>query len=533
MKTVCAVVAGIAIGIGAAGSAGAQAPKRGGVLHYVVADDPSSFDGHREGSFTLIHPVGPYYSVLIRVNPENPASTTDFVCDLCVGKLPAPTDGGKTYTFAIRQDAKFQTGEKLTAQDVLASYNKIMWPPKGVVSARRAFYSMVESMTAPDDATVVFKLKYPSNAFIPALANPFNWIYQKSVLVKNMHWYEKNINGSGPFHFKEREAGSIMRGVRNPGYHHKGQPYLDGIEAIFAKKESLRVQAIRGDRAAIEFRGFPPAARDDLVKALGKEITVQESVWNCGIAIAPNHKRKPFDDARVRRALTLAVDRWGGSKYLSKIAIVKTVGGISYPGHALSPTNEELQQIAGYWPDIKKSRAEARKLLKDAGVDLSKTYYFNNRGIEPYKIVGTWLLDQWKQVGFKFEHHTHPTGPFVDRLRNSKDFDVSLDAPCEAVVNPLLDVTKYLSADRSGTQYGQVMDRDVDAVYDKMLRSVDPKEQRALMLDMTKLALDTHANQFLVLWWNRIIPHRSYVKGWKISPAHFLNQQLDNVWLDK
>ena len=246
-----------------------------------------------------------------------------------------------------------------------------------------------------------------------------------------------------------------------------------------------------------------------------------------------NHKRKPFDDARVRRALTLAVDRWGGSKYLSKIAIVKTVGGISYPGHALSPPDEELQQIAGYWPDIKKSRAEARKLLKEAGVNLSKTYYFNNRGIEPYKIVGTWLLEQWKHVGFKFEQHTHPTGPFVDRLRNSKDFDVSLDAPCQAVVNPLLDVTKYLSADRSSTQYGQVMDRDVDAVYDKMLRAVDPKEQRKLMLDMTRLALDTHANQFLVLWLQRIVPHRSYVKGWKISPAHFLNQQLDNVWIDK
>ena len=534
IRAVCVVLASIAIGIGAAASAQAVTPKHGGILKYVVPDEPPSFDGHREGTFALLHPVRPYYSVLIQVNPDNPSSTTDFVCDICVGKVPAPTDGGKTYTFAIRQNIKFHSGEKLTAQDVVATYQRIIWPPQGVVSARHAYYDMVESVSAPDDYTVVFKLKYPSNAFIPALSNPFNWIYQKSVLDKDQHWYEKNINGSGPFIFKERQAGAFMRGVRNPDYYVKGEPYLDGIEAIFAKKESLRVDAIRGDRAAIEFRGFPPQERDDLIKALGKQITVQESTWNCGISFVPNAKRKPFDDVRVRRALTLAVDRWGGSKYLSKIAIVKAVGGISFPGHPLSPTDQELQQMAGYWPDINKSRAEARKLLKEAGVDLSKTYSFNNRGVDqPYKIVGTWLIDQWKQVGLKFEQHVHPSAPFFDIQRNTKDFDITIDAPCQAVVNPLMDVTSYISADRSSTNYGQFIDRDVDAIYDKMVRSVDPQEQRKLMLEMTKLTVDTHANAFPVFWWQRIIAYRSYVQGWKISPSHYINQALDNVWLDK
>jgi peptide/nickel transport system substrate-binding protein len=527
-------MAGIVIGIGAAATAGAETPKRGGTLTYVVPAEPPSYDGHREGTFALLQPVRPYYSVLIRVNPENPSSTTDFVCDVCEGAVPKPTEGGTTYTFPIRRDVKFHSGEQLTAHDVVASFKRIIWPPKGVVSQRRAFYSMVESVSAPDNFTVVFKLKNPSNAFIPALAVPFNWIYQKVRLDQDQHWYEKNINGSGPFIFKEREAGALMRGVRNPNYYHKGQPYLDGIEAIFAKKESLRIQAIRGGRAAIEFRSFPPQARDDLVKALGKDITVQESVWNCGVLFTPNHKRKPFDDVRVRRALSLAVDRWGGSQYLSKIAIVKTVAGITFPGHALSPTEEELRTLAGWWPDIKKSRAEARKLLKEAGIDLSKTYYFLNRGVDqPYKIVGTWLIDQWRQIGMKFEQHTHPTAVFYSIQRGTKEFDVTIDASCQSVVNPLIDVTKYLSADRTSNQYGQYVDRDVDAIYDKMTKSVDPEEQSDLMLQMTKLTVDTHANQFPVLWWNRIIPHRAYVKGWKISPSHYLGQALDNVWLDK
>jgi peptide/nickel transport system substrate-binding protein len=534
LRAVGAVLAGVAIGLSAAIPAGAATPKHGGILKFVVPDEPPSYDGHRETTFAMIHPIRPFYSLLIRVNPNNPSSTTDFVCDLCEGKVPKPTDGGKTYTFKIRKDVKFHNGDKLFAQDIVATYQKIISPPDGVVSARKAYYVMVDSVTAPDHFTVVFKLKYPSGAFIPALAVPFNFIYQKSVLDKDMHWYEKNINGSGAFRFKDREAGAVIRGVRNPDYHVKGRPYLEGFDAIFAKKESLRVQAIRGDRAAIEFRGFPPQSRDDLVKALGKDITVETSDWNCGLLITPNHKRKPFDDVRVRRALTLAVDRWGGSNYLSKIAIVKTVGGIVFPGHALAATKKELEQIAGYWPDIKKSRAEAKRLLKEAGVDLSKTYYFNNRAVDqPYKIVGTWLIDQWRQVGLKFEQHVFPTGPFYDMLRQKKEFDVSLDFNCQSVVNPLVDVSKYLSDTRSKSQYGGYQDSEVDVLFDKMNQSGDPAEQRKLMREMEKLTLDAHANMFITLWWNRIIAHRTYVKGWKISPSHYLNQSLDNVWLDK
>ena len=148
-----------------------------------------------------------------------------------------------------------------------------------------------------------------------------------------------------------------MKGTRYDGYHHAGQPYLDGFKGIIAKKMSARILAIRGNQAAIEFRGFPPKARDDMLADLGDKLTIQESNWNCVLMFTANHKRKPFDDPRVRRALTLAVDRYEGSKYLSKIAIVKAVGGVVFPGHPLAASEAELSQLAGYSKDIGANRA--------------------------------------------------------------------------------------------------------------------------------------------------------------------------------
>jgi peptide/nickel transport system substrate-binding protein len=292
------------------------------------------------------------------------------------------------------------------------------------------------------------------------------------------------------------------------------------------------VQAIRGDRAAIEFRGFPPKSRDDLVNALGKDITVQESPWNCVLLVTPNQKRKPFDDVRVRRALTLAVDRWGGSNSLSQIAIVKPVGGVSFPGHPLAPSKAELETIAGFWPDINKSRAEAKRLLKEAGQENLRFTLANRAVDQPYTIVGTWLIDQWRQVGVTVEQKMDPTGPFYAKLRSS-DFDVALEFNCQSVVNPLLDVGKFLSVDKANENYGGYTDVEIDKLFDAMNLTADEAEQRKLMLAFEKRVLDEQAHSAVTLWWNRIIPHRSYVKGWKISPSHYLNQDLANVWLDK
>jgi peptide/nickel transport system substrate-binding protein len=522
--------AAMAAALAALPAAAEETPKYGGTLTYMIpADAPPSFDAHRETTYATIHTAAPFYSTLIRVNPMNPGSTTDIVCDLCT-EMPKPTDGGKTYTFKIRDDVKFHNGDKLTAADVAASLNKIAFPTEGVPSPRASTFEMVDKIEPTDPQTVVIRLKFATSAFLPALANPYNWIYQKQVLDKDPHWYEKNILGSGPFKFAGYEVGQKIKAVRNPDYYHKGLPYLDGFEGIYAPKQATQLDAIRADRAAGEFRGYPPTAMDQLKDELGDKITLQTHDWNCGSLVWFNHKKKPFDDVRVRRALTLAIDRWGSAEALSKISLSKTVGSVAFPGSPLAPNKDQLSSIAGYWPDIEKSRAEAKRLLKEAGAE-GLTFELLNRNVDqPYKYNGTWLVDQWGKIGVKVTQKVVPTGPWFATFR-SGDFDVGLAGNCNAIVNPVSDVATYLSASVNSRNYGYYEDPKLDGIYNKLLHETDATKQHGLMNDFVKQLMDKEAHIAFLLWWNRIVPLRSYVHGWKIGPSHYLNQDLGTVWL--
>jgi len=525
--------AALALVAAIAPASGEEAPKRGGILTYLIpADAPPSFDGHREQTYATIHPIAPFYSVLVRINPDNPSSTTDFVCDLCT-EMPKPTDNGKTYTFKIRDGVKFHDGTPLTAEDVAASWNEIVFPAEGVFSARGSNYrALVDKIEATDPKTVVFHLKFATSAFVPAIADPFNFIYEKAILDKDPHWYEKNVMGSGPFKFVNYEAGQSIKGERNPDYYIAGRPYLDGFVGIFAPKQATRVDAMRSDRAAMEFRGLPPSAVDELKKELGDQITVQESVWNCGSDLFYNHKQKPFDDVRVRRALSLAIDRWGGAPALSKIAIVKTVGGIVFPESPLAASPEQLHEIAGFWPDIEKSRAEAKRLLKEAGAENLSFELLNRDVDQPYKYIGIWLVDQWSKIGVHVTQKVLPSGPWFEAIRTGNFAAVHYPI-CRATVNPLLDVQPYLPNSVSSENYGYYEDPKEVELYNDMLHESDPEKQHADMFAFEKLVMDTEAHATKIIWWNRIVPARTYVKGWKISPSHFLNQDLSTVWLDK
>jgi peptide/nickel transport system substrate-binding protein len=503
-------------------------PRHGGELIFVVPAEPPSYDAHREGTFALIHPAAPHYNTLLRVDPTD-RTGTKVVGDLAESWTIA--DGGRTYTVKLRRGIRFHDGAEMTSRDVKASYDRIIAPPPGVMSFRKGQYVDVEVVETPDASTVVFRLKWPSASFLSALASPFNWIYKADILARDQRWYEKNVMGTGPFVFVEHVRGSHWVGKKNPNYWDQGKPYLDGYRAIFIKDNSAQVAAVRAERAHIQFRGFTPAERDSMVASLGARITVQESPWDCRLLVAPNHEKKPWDDKRVRRALTLALDRHQGSQALSRIAIVKLVAGVQVPGTPFATPPEELEKLAGFGRDIAKARAEARRLLREAGVPNGYTFTFRNRAVPmPYEPLGVWLADQWRQIGLNARLEFLETAQWDSALRNG-EFDVTMDAQCGYAVEPDLDLFKYLSKGTSDNNYARYTDRTLDDLYLKQSRAIDPEERRRWVREFERRLLDDEVHYLYTLQWHRIVPHSAKVRGWTITPSHYLNNQLDTVWL--
>jgi peptide/nickel transport system substrate-binding protein len=523
-----AVIAILLMALGALPAAAQESPRAGGELVFVVPAEPPTYDAHREETFAIVHPAAPHYSTLLRVDPFDRGATR-LVGD--VAESWSVSKDGLAYRFTLRRGVRFHDGSELGARDVKATYDKIIFPPPGVMSNRKGEYLAVEAVEAPDPQTVIFRLKWPSPSFLPSLASPFNWIYKADILARDPHWYERNIMGSGPFLFVEYVKGSHWTGKRNPGYWDRGKPYLDGYRAIFIQDSAAQVAAIRGERAMIQFRGFSPPQRDRLVEALGPKITVQESTWECVNPLAINHERKPFDDKRVRRALTLALDRWQGAPALSKISILNEVAGVQGPGTPYAATVAELERLAGYGRDIGKSRAEARRLLREAGVPEGFTFTFKNRGIpNPYEALGVWLADQWRQISVTAKVETLELGMLYADIR-SGNFEVAADFHCSYIVEPDLALFKFQSVDLSPVNYGRYTDRVLDELYQKQSRTSDREERRRLIREFEKRLLDDEAHFIYTLQWHRIVPHSARVRGWTITPSHFLNNQLDTVWL--
>ena len=509
----------------AATAASAETPKRGGTLNFAVVAETSGYDCHGSQTFALLHPVTPQYSLLVRWDATE---NSQIVGDLAKSWTIAPD--GLTYTFTLHDGVKFHDGSSLTSADIKATFERIASPPEGVISVRKERFADVAAIEAPDPATVVFKLKAVNASFMALLASPFNCVYSAAKLKLNPRYPDTEVMGSGAFQLVEHVRGSHWTAKRFEGYFRKGLPYLDGYKAYFVKSTSV-VPGLLGGQFDAEFRGQNPSERDQLLAKAKDRFVVQEGPWATVMLLIFNTSKKPFDDIRVRQALSLAIDRYSGGANLSKISIMKHVGGIMRPGSDWALPDAELEKIVGYSKDIEKSRAEARRLLKEAGVDNLKIKLFNRTVAEPYTPSGIFVIDEWRKIGVSTEHLQVETKTYFDSLV-SGNFDVAIWPATEPADDPTAQLYYFISHQASTMSYARHNDAKLDEVFEKQNRTLDAAERKRLVQEADRYLL-TQAYEVPILWWNRIIVHNKKIKGWTMSPSHFQGTALIDIWLDE
>ena len=507
-------------------AADAQTPKRGGTLNFAISAETPHYDCHGSDTYATLHFAAPFYSTLLRFNLSK---FPEVEGDLAESWTVAPDL--MTYTFKLHRDVKFHDGAALTSADVKATYDRLRNPPQGVVSTRKATFSDIGTIETPDPQTIVFKMKNVNAAMLEHFASPWNCIYAAKVLAEDPNAPKTKINGTGPFTFVEHVKGSHVTGKKNDTYFKKGLPYLDGFKGVFTLQAAAMLNALQGGQLMAEYRGISPAERDRLVQAMGDKIRIEESSWTLNLLVVFNTEKKPFDDVRVRKALLMAIDRWGGSQGLSRISTLRAVGGVIRPGSPFATPEAELVKLPGFSKDIRKSREEAKKLLAEAGVpNLGFTLHNRNLAM-PYTPAGIFLVDQWRQIGVTVEHKQFDTAPYLATM-NAGNHDVAIDFSNLFMDDSSLGLAKYLSVDRAPENRSRAKDPELDKLYDDHLRERDPEKRKALIRAFEKRLFE-QAYQQPLLWWHRIVPSHKTVMGWKMSPSHNLGADLAEVWLDQ
>ncbi len=503
----------------------AQTPKAGGILDFAVVASPPSYDCHAETTFGLIHPVAPHYSLLVKIDAANYPNVTG---DLAESWTARPD--GLAYTFKLHQGVKFHDGSPLTSADIKASYERIIRPPAGVVSVRRSYYEDFGEIETPDAYTVIFKMKAPVAGVLELLASPFNCIYSAARLKESSSYPVREILGSGAFQFVEHVQGSHWSAKRFADYFRPGRPYLDGYKAYFVKSAAV-VPGLIGGQFDAEFRFRTPPERDLLREKLGDKVVVYDQPLLAGNIFIFNTRRKPFDDIRVRQALSMAVDRWIGGENIGKISSLRYVGGVNRPGSRMALPEADLAALPGYWKDAEAARAQAQRLLKEAGQENLSFKFLNRAGIESYTTGGIYAVDQWRRIGVKATHEQLETKLYQENLA-SGNFDVGMEFISDYLDDPTQNFVKFLSKKASPLGYSGHEDGKIDALYEQQRAALDPIERTKIVRELDRYVLTT-AYSVPFLWSQRIVVLPKVVQGWHMTPSHYLSQDLVDVWLDR
>lgn len=505
-------------------------PKTGGTLRYAVHSAPTHFDIHQSGTVANMGAQGPMYDNLIRRDPRDGqtiipdlAQTWDISAD------------GKIYTFHLRQGVKFHDGADFTAEDVQATFARIIWPPKGISMPRQPLFSAVSDIEIVDPHTVTFHLREPrpSSFMLGAFASGWNVIVRKKTLADN----DQNLRnvmdfpGTGPFKHSRRIDKEIWIMEKNPHYWNKGLPYVDRLEIYHLPPFSPELGASLLSGKVDYARLLDPVSAKRVQETPGMTATdfyqsVIQAVW-------VNNDKKPLNDLRVRRAMHLVLDRHVLVDVVKDVAPM-LVGGFVYPFSAWSTPTEELSKRLGYQREPKAAIQEARKLLADAGYPQGiKNLDFLVREAATFKLWAVAIQAMLKEtLNIETKLRTIQVSAWFEEAQ-AGNFDLAISA----IVSTLMDPSDYFNAwyRTDGPQnYSKWSNKEFDALAQQIDRETDETRRKALVRQ-AELVMEQDPPLLPVSWEKIYDGWYNYVKG--VNPFNIFGiydvVRWDTAWLEK
>ena len=499
-------------------------PVRGGTLAVPIhVGEPATYDCHASNSPAVMWRLAPHYSTLVKVDGDR---SPEVVGDLA--KSWALSSDKLSYTFTLHPNIKFHDGSTLTSQDVKVSFDRMRNPPQGVVSLRQGMLSDVTAVEAPDAQTVVIRFAKPNAAALQLLASPFGCIYSARLLQSDPSYPGKRVMGTGPFKFVRHTPGAEWVGERFEDYFVGGRPYLDGFRMPSVAPVAATNALIAG-QVNYTMQGLTPSAVERVTAARGDKVVVVGGANATAFLpwFAMNTQRDELKDERVRKALNLALDRWGSSKAMEQLSPMFKVGGLVRPGSAFARTDAELAKLPGFGRDIEASRKEARRLLAAAGQKNLKITVVNNRA---FTYFGVFVADQLRQVGVNVEHLPLDT-PQVAARRISGDYDLIFDSPAEFIDDPTIQLAYFEPFSTNRGNLARVGDPTFVDKYQSQMRELDTKARTRKVQDLEAYLMEK--SYVMPLFWQvrkRVVD--SQLRGLGDPPTNYLKLDLSDLWFD-
>jgi len=490
-RTIRVSVLLLILAVAAAVPAVAQAPavregKPGGVLRPVLREDlPQGFAIHESATNSVTWPAMPCYSNLVVYDQTKRLARADTIVPELAEKW-SWQDNYRNLVFFLRRDVKWHDGRPFTSKDVKFTFDVVREaaeaPSKLRINPRKEWYANVDAIEAPDPYTVVFRLKRPQPSLVAMLASGYSPVIPAHVPLAE---HRSRCIGTGPFKFKEWKRGQSVELVRNPDYFVKGRPYLDGVRYTVIVERGTRVAALQAGQIDVAYPGETTLAIAEQLKNAVPGMVFTETASNVSENLLLNTKKPPFDNIKVRRALSFAIDRRTYTQTVHRGAAVVGASLAPKPWGVWGLLDRDLGQLPGYG-GAAAGRAQARKLLAEAGFGPSNPLKVDlvTRAIAIYLDFAGFVVSDLKQVGVEAtlkQIDTAQWHPMVTR----REFQIGANLTGLGVDDPDANFYENFSCG-SPRNYGDYCNEEVGRLIDQQSQEIDAQKRLALVWQIQK-----------------------------------------------